>query len=970
MKRNAISLGTHGIIGASVLLACSAASAQVTINEVRIEQAGSDIDEFVELKGQPGASLDGYTYIVIGDCDSFPPTQNGCIEAVVDLTGSAIMPSGYFVLAEATFTLGNVDLFTDLNFEGNDNVTHLLVQGFTGNLGDDLDTNDDGVLDVTPWTSVSDCFAFLRNDMPDGASDEYFYCEETVGPDGSFVPGYAYRCEDTGALRIGDFNVGVDETPGAPNPDCDNGGGGGGGTALISEFRIDQPSSDTDEYFEIAGEPGTSLDGIWFVSLGDGTGGSGVVETAIDLTGGVIGSSGYFVVAEETFTLGTPDLLGNVNFENSDNLTFFLVRDFTGAAGDDLDATDDGILDEPLAWTEVLDDVAAVESFTSGELIYSSNTVGPDGSFVPGHAYRCSPEGDWTIGNYGNFDADTPGAENLPCPVILCGGDEPKNCFEVRPDVPGCSDTTCCDLVSAVDSSCGDTSWDQDCVDIANQVCLSQNPAPAVALNEFRMKQAGPDNDEFVEIVGAPGTSLDGTSLVVVGGTGVDINGFVETAVNLSGYSINANGYFVIAEATFTLGAADAIADLNFTDSGNKTLLLVHNFTGTVNGDLDANDDCTLDTTPWDAQVDGVNVIGGSYVNCTYASATCGPDGDFTPGHGYICDGSGTWGIGTFAADDAAAADSPGTANPSDCDVTDCEEAIARGLDVVATDLLETYVPGCCSVWDQACDDFLARNLTFESAAPVQVDVVEIRIDQISNDNDEFIELLTVANQSLDGYSVCIIGDGATGSGEVETRIPLIDVTSDENGLVVIADAATFTLGTPTYDYAFDIENSDNLTCIVVYGFSGDDLSPDLDAEDDGVLDFTPWVESTSCVALIETDPATAGDQVYCDVRVGPADTFVPGHAFYDCALEEWQIGLFDPVGETDTPGVLNNGCEPLDGGGNDCPGDLNGDGIVDGADLSGLLGGWGQPGDSDLNGDGNTDGADLSTLLGNWGPC
>lgn len=49
-------------------------------------------------------------------------------------------------------------------------------------------------------------------------------------------------------------------------------------------------------------------------------------------------------------------------------------------------------------------------------------------------------------------------------------------------------------------------------------------------------------------------------------------------------------------------------------------------------------------------------------------------------------------------------------------------------------------------------------------------------------------------------------------------------------------------------------------------------------------------------------------------------------------------------------------------------PGDLNGDGIVNGADLASLLTGWGQPGPTDLNASGNTDGADLVILLTNWG--
>jgi subtilisin-like proprotein convertase family protein len=53
------------------------------------------------------------------------------------------------------------------------------------------------------------------------------------------------------------------------------------------------------------------------------------------------------------------------------------------------------------------------------------------------------------------------------------------------------------------------------------------------------------------------------------------------------------------------------------------------------------------------------------------------------------------------------------------------------------------------------------------------------------------------------------------------------------------------------------------------------------------------------------------------------------------------------------------------------CQGDLDGDGVVGGADLAALLGFWGtnDPG-ADLDGDELVGGADLSTLLGNWGLC
>ncbi len=52
-------------------------------------------------------------------------------------------------------------------------------------------------------------------------------------------------------------------------------------------------------------------------------------------------------------------------------------------------------------------------------------------------------------------------------------------------------------------------------------------------------------------------------------------------------------------------------------------------------------------------------------------------------------------------------------------------------------------------------------------------------------------------------------------------------------------------------------------------------------------------------------------------------------------------------------------------------PGDLDGDGVVDAADLSGLLAGWGVCDGAcpaDLNNDGVVDAGDLSVLLANWG--
>ena len=57
------------------------------------------------------------------------------------------------------------------------------------------------------------------------------------------------------------------------------------------------------------------------------------------------------------------------------------------------------------------------------------------------------------------------------------------------------------------------------------------------------------------------------------------------------------------------------------------------------------------------------------------------------------------------------------------------------------------------------------------------------------------------------------------------------------------------------------------------------------------------------------------------------------------------------------------------------CPADLDGSGVVDGGDLSQVLGSWGltidPPGSGpDINGDGVVTGMDLAQVLSFWGPC
>ena len=196
----------------------------------------------------------------------------------------------------------------------------------------------------------------------------------------------------------------------------------------INEIRIDDPGTDDNEYFELAGTPGESLDGLFYITIGDGAGGSGVVENVTDLSGLSIPADGYFLAAAASHNInpGQVDLTFGLTFENSDNVTHLLVSGFTGASGDDLDTDDDGVLDT-VPWASILDSIALLEEIGGGDLVYSPNTVGPDGTFVPGHIFR-SPDGtgSWNIGAFDDQSpeaSDTPGLANIPAPgsVALLG---------------------------------------------------------------------------------------------------------------------------------------------------------------------------------------------------------------------------------------------------------------------------------------------------------------------------------------------------------------------------------------------------------------------------------------------------------------------------------------------------------------------------------------------------------------------
>ncbi|MFM7051113.1 MAG: hypothetical protein ACKOYN_03140 [Planctomycetota bacterium] len=965
----------------SLVAAVASADAPLRLNELRIEQPGADLDEYIELAGAAGESLNDVSIIVIGDDDfALPGQQSGTIEMVVSLAGQSVASSGFFVVGEPTLSLATPNLATSLNLEGGDNLTVLVVRGFTGSLGQDLDTNNDGVLDATPWTSVVSSLAVVATPSPDGINSEYFYSTTTIGPDAGLQPSAAWLCANTSQWNLGTVDpfAGVD-SPGAANQTCVPQG------IIINEIRVDETGTDNNEYFELKGGAGASLNDLTYIVLGDGSSGtspSGFIEVAVPLTGRVIGANGLFVAAETTMTIGVPSyaVANLLNFENTDVVTHLLVRNFTGALNTDLDTNDDGVLDST-PWSEVLDSVAFVNPAATGvqEKAYSATQVGPDGTFFPGHILRCSPSQTWQIGPFNPAGgADTVNNPNAACTTCGPGG---GNCHAVHA-TPGCVDAVCCNAVCVVDPTCCSDTWDQACVDQARTSCLVAGAAPVVALNEIRIDEPGnTDPNEYIELTGAPGTSLNGVSIVVVGDA-ADQNGVVEAVISLNGTTMPKDGIMLIAESTFTLGVPDAVRALNFENGDSVTYFVVFNFTGLINTDYDLNNDCTLDAQPWDQTIDSLGIKAGDN-RCVYATTTAGPDYFGLPSHVVKC-ADGSWGNGRLDPAATNGFGTPGTAN------TVCPPAYACNQPKGPSCYTAHAAPGCsdsacciavcqidvtcCDVtWDAACAQ-AATLQCFVPTNPPAVTMSEIRIDQTGFDTDEYIEIAGEPGTLLNGLTYIVIGDGSAtqGSGVIEFVLPLQGQVIPADGFFLAA-RSTLTIGGAVPDMLLpanpEFENSDNVTHMLVFGFTGA-INQDLDTNDDGTLDVSPWGALVQSVAFLESAviPPLNTEYAYGDFRVGPdANGFVPSQLAYCPASQIWTIGPFDFVTTPgfDSPGLANPGCNYS----NPCPTDLNADGVTNAADLAVLLGAWGSPG-GDLNADGTTNASDLAILLGGWGPC
>lgn len=160
------------LAGLAVISGAAMAQQSPIINEFSISTVGTDV-EYYELFASPLTDLSNYWILQVeGDSAS----AKNIVTATSFGTTDA---SGYFLANLAANTVQNGSL------------TLLLVSGFSGSVGTNLDANNDGVLDSTPWANLLDSVG-----VNDGGAGDLNYSSVVLGVsyDGlPFAPGGASR---------------------------------------------------------------------------------------------------------------------------------------------------------------------------------------------------------------------------------------------------------------------------------------------------------------------------------------------------------------------------------------------------------------------------------------------------------------------------------------------------------------------------------------------------------------------------------------------------------------------------------------------------------------------------------------------------------------------------------------------------------------------------------------------------------
>ncbi|MFC5047831.1 DUF5689 domain-containing protein [Aquimarina hainanensis] len=472
------------------------------INEFVCNHTGSDTDEFVEVLGLPATDLSNYWLLEIeGDSNAA-----GTIDEVIQLGMTDVQ--GYYTTAFGSNTFENGTLAL------------LLVKNFTGAMGTDLDTNDDGVLDITPWEAIVDDIG-----VNDGGTTDINYASVSLlkSYDGiSFTVGGASRIPngiDTNTVADwvrNDFDG--EGLPSFPTAEATNGEalntpgkenkvvtGSDEALVFINEVDADTEGTDTREFIELfdGGVGNTSLDGYVMVLY---NGSNDESYQVYNLQGYTTSATGYFVIGNAAVPGVGLEIPNNTLQNGADAVALYKT---TTPVSNGAAITTEDLVDAVVYDTNDADDIALLVLLNEGQPQLNEDDKGNKNQ----HSVQRFPNG--------------------------TGGTRNTNTYTQAIATPGTANTNATEVISLV-------------------------------INELDADTEGTDTKEFVELYdgGAGNTSLDGFVLVAYNGN-TDLS---YQAFDLDGYSTDAAGYFVIGNEG--VSNVDVIIPSNSLQNGADAIAL------------------------------------------------------------------------------------------------------------------------------------------------------------------------------------------------------------------------------------------------------------------------------------------------------------------------------------------------------------------------------------------------------------
>lgn len=471
----AASANTYGAINTDQFFGTP--TLQVVINEFVFNHTGSDTDEYVEILSTPDTDLSEYFLLEIEGDDP----SGGIIDEVIQL--GTTDANGYFTTP-----------FAANQFE-NGTVSLLLVKNFTGTYGTDLDTDNDGILDATPWDEIIDDVA-----VTDGGAADLSYASVTLTPtfDGSsFTVGGASRIPNgTDSDTPGDWVRNDFDGQGLPsypvavaeNGEAINTPGTENevavvvveATVLINEIDADTEGTDVLEFIELYddGVGNAPLDGYVLVFY---NGSNDLSYAVYDLDGYSTNANGYFVLGNADVANVSIIFASNGLQNGADAVALYKANAADFPVGSAIST--DNLIDALVYDTDDADDTGLLVLLNTGEPQINENGNG-NKDF---HSIQRYPNGEGGLRNTTSYTAAIP--------------------------TPGKANSNATEAINLV-------------------------------INEVDADTDGTDIEEFIELYdgGTGNTPLDGFIIVLFNGNGdLSYNTF-----DLSGYSTNADGYFVL----------------------------------------------------------------------------------------------------------------------------------------------------------------------------------------------------------------------------------------------------------------------------------------------------------------------------------------------------------------------------------------------------------------------------------------